>query len=237
MVTKTKVRPQKYFGKHKEPLVKMPNLVESQLASFKEFVEGGAERVFKEFSPINDHAGKKFELKLSKFTFGDVRWDEHYAKRSMRTYEAPLSMVVKLKNKTTGEEKEQEIFLADFPWMTAHGTFIINGVERIVVPQLARSYGVFFEAVPMKGKTYFAAKIIPARGVWIEIESDADGGIYVKIDRKRRFPVTSLLRVLGLKTEAEIKAYFSAKGGSALGGQSNAALDVITTTLTHDTAH
>ena len=114
------VRPQKYFGKHREPLVKMPNLVESQLASFQQFVNGSAERVFKEFSPINDHAGKKFELKLTKFTFGDVRWDEHYAKRSMRTYEAPLSMVVKLKNKTTGEEKEQEIFLADFPWMTAH---------------------------------------------------------------------------------------------------------------------
>ena len=221
------VRPQKYFGKHREPLVKMPNLVESQLASFRQFVEGGAERVFKEFSPINDHAGKKFELKLTKFTFGDVRWDEHYAKRSMRTYEAPLSMVVKLKNKTTGEEKEQEIFLADFPWMTAHGTFIINGVERIVVPQLARSYGVFFEAVPMKGRNYFAAKIIPARGVWIEIESDPDGAMYVKIDRKRRFPVTALLRILGLSTDAEIEGHF---------GASSAAQATIATTLTHDVA-
>src|SRR3990167_2429894 len=209
MSTKTKGRPQKYFGKHREPLVKMPNLVESQLASFREFVDGGAERVFKEFSPMSDHAGKKFELKLVKFSFGDVRWDEHYAKKSMRTFEAPLSMVVKLKNKTTGEEKEQEIFLADFPWMTPHGTFIINGVERIVVPQLARSYGVFFEAVPMKGRTYFAAKIIPARGVWIEIESDPDGAMYVKVDRKRRFPVTALLRVLGLKTDKEIEAHFA----------------------------
>src|SRR3989344_5395828 len=139
-----KVRPQKYFGRHREPLVKLPSLVESQIASFTEFVEKNAERVFKEFSPINDHSGKKFELKLVKFSFSDLRWDEYYAKRMMRTYEAPLSMVVRLKNKTTGEEKEQEIFLADFPWMTNHGTFIINGVERIVVPQLARSYGVFF---------------------------------------------------------------------------------------------
>src|SRR3989344_3977428 len=196
--TKHAVRPQKYFGKFREPLVKLPSLVESQIASFREFVEGGAERVFKEFSPISDHSGRKFEMKLVKFTFGELRWDEHHAKKSMRTFEAPLSMIVKLKNKTTGTEKEQEIFLADFPWMTAHGTFIINGVERIVVPQLARSYGVFFESVPYKGKSYFAAKIIPARGVWIEIESDADGGLYVKIDRKRRFPVTSLLRVLGL---------------------------------------
>lgn len=216
------------FGKFREPLVKMPNLVESQLASFREFVEGGAERVFKEFSPINDHAGKKFTLQLTKFSFGDVRWDEHYAKRGMRTYEAPLSMVVKLKNKTTGEEKEQEIFLADFPWMTAHGTFIINGVERIVVPQLARSYGVFFESVPIKGRNYFAAKIIPARGVWIEIESDPDGAMYVKIDRKRRFPVTSLLRVLGLKTDAELKSCFQ---------NSPATFETVQTTLTHDTAH
>jgi len=208
MAKVAKTRPQKFFGKHREPLVKLPSLVESQIKSFRDFVEGGAERVFKEFSPISDHSGKKFELKLVKFTFGDLRWDEQYAKRAMKTFEAPLSMIVKLKNKTTGDEKEQEIFLADFPWMTAHGTFIINGVERIVVPQLARSYGVFFESVPYKGKNYFAAKIIPARGVWIEIESDPDGALYVKIDRKRRFPVTSLLRVLGLVDEKALLGRF-----------------------------
>lgn len=228
-------RPQKYFGRFREPLVKFPSLVESQIDSFRQFIEGGALRVFKEFSPISDHAKKKFELKLVKFEFGPLRWDEHYAKRTMRTYEAPLSMVVHLKNKTTGAEKEQEIFLADFPWMTPHGSFIINGVERIVVPQLARSYGAFFESVPYKGKGYFAAKIIPARGVWIEIESDPDGGIYVKIDRKRRFPVTSLLRVLGAVTEKEILAKFSAKGGPASGGD-NPALSAIQATLEHDHA-
>ncbi len=222
-----KPRPQKYFGKFREPLVKLPSLVESQIKSFTDFVEGGAERVFKEFSPISDHSGKKFELTLKKFTFGDLRWDEQYAKRAMKTYEAPLSMVVELKNKTTGDKKEQEIFLADFPWMTAHGTFIINGVERIVVPQLARSYGVFFESVPYKGKNYFAAKIIPARGVWIEIESDPDGGMYVKIDRKRRFPVTSLLRVLGLVEDKQMLSTFE---GSV------AARDAIAASLGHDHA-
>ncbi len=226
--TKQAVRPQKYFGKFREPLVKLPSLVESQIDSFRQFVEGGAERVFKEFSPISDHSGKKFELELVKFSFGELRWDEQYAKRFMKTYESPLSMVVRLKNKTTGEKKEQEIFLADFPWMTAHGTFVINGVERIVVPQLARSYGVFFEAVPYKGKNYFAAKIIPARGVWIEIESDADGAMYVKVDRKRRFPVTSLLRVLGLTTEKEILSKF----------EKNApAKEAIAATLALDHAH
>ena len=226
-MAKTKARPQKYFARYQKPLVELPNLVESQLESFRQFVEGGAERVFKEFSPISDHAGKKFELKLTKFSFGPVRWDEHYAKRMNRTFEAPLSMVAKLKNKTTGEEKEQEIFLADFPWMTDHGTFIINGVERIVVPQLARSYGVFFETIPYKGVNYFAAKIIPSRGVWIEIESDADGAMYVKVDRKRRFPVSSLLRVLGLATDKEMLAAFEG---------SPAAKEAITKTIALDPA-
>ena len=226
-MAKAKSRPQKYFGRARDPLVKLPSLVEAQIGSFKDFVEGGAERVFKEFSPISDHSGKKFELELLKFTFGDLRWDEHYAKQMMKTYEAPLSMVVRLKNKTTGDKKDQEIFLSDFPWMTSHGTFIINGVERIVVPQLARSYGVFFEGIPYKGKNYYAAKIIPARGVWIEIESDADGAMYVKVDRKRRFPVTSLLRILGLGTDKDVAARFSG----------TAAEKDVSTTLVHDHAH
>ena len=227
-MAKTRARPQKYFGRFREPLIKLPSLVDSQLRSFHEFVEGGAERVFREFFPIGDHSNKKFELKLVKFTFGELRWDEHYAKRAMRTYETPLSAVMRLKNKTTGTEKEQEIFITDFPWMTAHGSFIINGVERIIVPQLARSYGVFFESVPYKGKNYFAAKIIPSRGVWIEVESDPDGGIYVKIDRKRRFPVTALLRVLGLGTEKEIRKRFE---------KSRAASETISATLSHDHAN
>lgn len=219
-------RPQKYFGRFREPLVGLPSLVESQLQSFRDFVEGGAQRVFEEFSSISDHSGKKFDLKLIKFEFGALRYDEQYAKEFNKTYEVPLSMVAHLKNKTTGEEKEQEIFLADFPWMTAHGTFIINGVERIVVPQLARSYGVFFESIPMKGKNYFAAKIIPSRGVWIEVESDPDKAIYVKIDRKRRFPVTSLLRALGLTTDKDIAARFAGTAAEA----------AITATLAQDSA-
>jgi len=226
MARTKKALPQKFFGKHRLPLVELPNLVESQLDSFELLVREGAAKVFKEFSPISDHAGKKFTLELSNFTFGAVRWDEQYAKGHMKTYEAPLSVVAKLTNKTTGSEKEQEIFVADFPWMTKHGTFIINGVERIVVPQLARSYGVFFEGIPYKGKNYFAAKVIPSRGVWIEIESDADGAIYVKIDRKRRFPVTSLLRVLGAGTDAAISALF----------KEDAARTVIETTLAVDSA-
>ncbi|PIR86379.1 DNA-directed RNA polymerase subunit beta, partial [Candidatus Kaiserbacteria bacterium CG10_big_fil_rev_8_21_14_0_10_43_70] len=167
--------PQKFFSRFQKPLVSLPNLVETQLNSFRWLIEEGTKEIFDEFSPIEDHSGKKFELTLSKFKFEEPKWDEHYAKEKMLSYEAPLSIVVKLKNKTTGETKEQEIFLADFPWMTDHGTFIINGVERVVVPQLARSYGVFFDWNAYKGINYFLAKIIPARGVWIEIESEADG--------------------------------------------------------------
>jgi DNA-directed RNA polymerase subunit beta len=219
--------PQKFFNRYRKPLVDLPNLVESQLESFKRLVEEEAAHVFEEFSPITDHSGKKFELSLSKFEFGSPKWDEHFAKRTMKSYEAPLSMVARLKNKITGDVKEQEIFLTDFPWMTDHGTFIINGVERVCVPQLARSYGVFFATEPYKGINYFLAKIIPARGVWIEIESDPDKALYVKIDKKRRFPITQLLRVMGMHDAKDmVNAFKKMPGGE----------DMIKASLEHDTA-
>src|SRR6201999_587048 len=121
--------------------------------------------------------------------------DVDSARENMRTYEAPLKATVTLLNKTFGSEKTQEIFVADVPIMTPHGSFIVSGVERAIVPQLARSFGAFFIAEEVKGKNLFGAKIIPSRGVWIEIDSEADGSIYVKIDRKRKFPITNLLTV------------------------------------------
>ncbi|MEK7104642.1 MAG: DNA-directed RNA polymerase subunit beta, partial [Patescibacteria group bacterium] len=134
-----------------------------------------------------------------------------------------------------GTEKEQEIFMSEFPLMTAHGTFIINGVERVIVPQLARSFGVFFTESESKGKRYFGAKIIPARGVWIEIESESDGAIYIRIDKKRKFPATALLRAMGYGTnEAMLKA-FSAKGGPASGWE-NFCKEAIEACLTKDVA-
>jgi DNA-directed RNA polymerase subunit beta len=201
-------REQKYFGRFKAPLTSMPNLVEAQLDSFKLLIETGLEEVFKEFSSIKDYSEKKFELDFTGFKLGQAQHDEFYAKDNKLSYEAPLKVTVKLKNKTLGTTKEQEIFMADFPIMTPHGTFIIAGIERVIVPQLARSFGVFFTAGEIKGKTYFGGKIIPSRGAWIEIESEADGSLYVRIDRKRKFPVTSLLRILGAHTDAEIQALF-----------------------------
>ncbi|MCD5384369.1 MAG: DNA-directed RNA polymerase subunit beta, partial [Candidatus Pacebacteria bacterium] len=202
-------REQKYFGHYQEPLTEMPNLVEEQLHSFEWLIKGGAHEVFKEFSPIDDYSGKKFSLELSKFTFGKPKYDEQYAKKRKVSYEVPLKVTAKLINKTTGEDKSQEIFLTDFPLMTNHGTFIINGVERVVIPQLARSYGVFFLTQVLKGREYFGAKIIPARGAWLEIESEPDGAIYIKIDRKRKFPVTTLLRAFGASKNNDIIKLFA----------------------------
>jgi len=202
-------RTKKYFSRYKKPLVELPNLVEVQIDSYKWLVEEGLKEVFKEFSPVKDYSEKKFELEFTKLEISEPKYDEHYAKEFKLTYEAPLRVFVKLENKTLDSSKEQEIFMADFPLMTSHGTFIINGVERVFVPQLARSFGIFFTAQDVKGKRYFGAKIIPARGVWVEIESDPDGAIYVRIDKKRKFPATSLLRVFGLETDDQIKKAFS----------------------------
>ena len=186
----------------------MPNLVVSQIESFKWLIEKGLDEVFAEFASIGDYSGKKFELVFKSVKLEKPKSDEYYAKNNKLSYEAPLKAIVELKNKIRGGGKEQEIFLADFPVMTSHGTFIISGVERVIVPQLARSFGIFFTSEEIKGKRYFGGKIIPARGVWIEIETEADDTIYVRIDRKRKFVVTSLLRVLGAGTDDAIRQLF-----------------------------
>ncbi|MCF7843907.1 DNA-directed RNA polymerase subunit beta [Candidatus Gracilibacteria bacterium] len=203
------VRPQKTFAKYREPLTKLPNLVENQIISYKDLTEKGIVDIFREFSPLRDYSEKKFDLEFISFELSAPKVDEVYAKENKLTYDAPLRARVKLTNKILNTVKEQEIFMADFPLMTVHGTFIINGVERVVVPQLARSFGVFFDSEESKGKKYFGAKIIPARGVWIELGTEADGGIYVRIDKKRKFSAIALLRVLGLTTDEQIKSAFA----------------------------
>ena len=211
---KETARPKKYFSRYKKPLIEFPNLIESQTKSFKWLVEDGIKEVFKEFSPILDYSGKKFQLEFTSFSLGEPKYDENYAKVNKLTYQGLLKARVKLTNKGIGTVKEQEIFMSELPVMTEHGTFIINGVERVIVPQLARSFGFFFTESESKGKKYFGAKIIPARGVWIEIESESDGAIYVRIDKKRKFPVTALLRVMGYNTNEEILEVF--KGNAEL---------------------
>ncbi len=210
-------REKKYFARYKEPLAELPNFVETQTQSFKWLLEHGLKELFKEFSPISDYSGKKFDLEFTSFELSDPAYDEYHAKANMLTLEAPLRAKVKLKNKTLNSSKEQEIFMADFPMMTPHGTFIINGVERVIVPQLARSFGVFFSSSENRGRHYFGAKIIPARGAWIEFESEPDGALYVRIDRKRKFLASLLLRILGAATDKVILDHFAeGEGGYAM---------------------
>ncbi len=208
---KTNAFPKKYFGRYKKPLVPFPNLIEAQVKSFKWLVETGIAEVFKEFSPILDYSGKKFQLEFTSFSLSESKTDENESKRNKLPYQGLLKARVKLTNKILGTVKEQEIFMSEFPLMTPHGTFIINGVERVIVPQLARSFGVFFTESESKGNRYFGAKIIPARGVWIEIESESDGAIYIRIDKKRKFPMTSLLRALGYENDEAILKAFQGK--------------------------
>jgi len=201
-------RPKKFFGRYKKPLVEFPNLIDAQVKSFKWLVETGIGEVFKEFSPISDYSLKKFQLEFTSLSLGESKTNENDSKINKLSYQGQLKARVKLTNKILGTVKEQEIFMSEVPLMTPHGTFIINGVERVIVPQLARSFGVFFTESETKGTRYFGAKIIPARGVWIEIASEADGGIYIRIDKKRKFPATALLRAMGYETdEAILKAF------------------------------
>ncbi len=204
-------RPKKYFERFRKPLTQMPNLVVSQVESFKWLIEKGLKEVFDEFSSIKDFSEKKFTLDFVSFELAEAKINEYEAKEKKLSYEAPLKVKVRLKNHIMGTEKEQEIFMADLPLMTNHGTFVISGIERVIVPQLARSTGVSFTVQELKGKRTFGAKIIPGRGAWIEIETDLDGAMYVRIDRKRKFPVTTLLRILGPATNDKIHALFAGK--------------------------
>jgi len=216
----------KYFLKHKQTIIETPNLVENQILSYKRLIEQDIKKILDEFSSIQDYSTKKFLLKFIGFELSKPKYDEHYAKENKISYEAPLRVTVQLENKTLGTTKEQEIFMADFPLMTDHGTFVVNGVERVIVSQLTRSSGMFFTANETKGKQYFGVKIIPARGVWAEIESASDNAMYVRIDRKRKFPITSLLRVFGLKKDADILERF----------KDSPALSYIKTSLEKDSA-
>src|SRR3989344_1814243 len=144
------MREQKYFSRFRPARAPMPSLVQAQLDSYQWLLAQGARETFKEFTPIKDYSGKKFDLEFVKVELGEPKYDEHYAKEQKLTLDIPVRAIIRLKNKARNEEKEQEIFLADLPLMTDHGTFIINGVERVIVPQLARSYGVFFTAEEVK---------------------------------------------------------------------------------------
>ena len=184
----------------------IPDLIAHQKDSWEDFVKNGLREIFTELNPIDDYTGQKLSLRFKDYYFKEPKESERDAKYNLATYEAPLHVLVELENKQTGVKKEQDIYFGDYPWMTDRATFIINGTERVIVSQLIRSAGVFFTADQVGLKNYYGAKVIPGRGAWLEFETAANGSINVKIDRRRKVPVTTFLRALGLsKTEIEKK--------------------------------
>ena len=190
-----------YFTKQDHAL-ELPNLVDHQNKSFDWFVEEGLGELLAEISPIDDYTGAKLSLSFKDYHFEKPKLTEQEARENNVSFEAPLKANVVLTNKVTGEIKDQEIYLGDYPWMTSRGTFVINGAERVVVSQLIRSAGVFFTR-EQHGATYlYGAKVIPGRGAWLEFETAANSTIYVKIDRKRKLAVSTLFRALGMSETA-----------------------------------
>lgn len=192
------------FSKIKE-IADVPNLIELQVDSYKWFIEEGLKEVFEDISPIEDYTGNLI-LEFVDYSLDDKpKYDIEECKDRDATYCAPLKVKVRLINKETGEIKEQEVFMGDFPLMTEKGTFVINGAERVIVSQLVRSPGVYYALERDKtGKKLISSTVIPNRGAWLEYETDSNDVISVRVDRTRKQPVTVLLRALGIGTDAEI---------------------------------
>src|SRR6202171_911445 len=190
------------------------NLIQTQLDSFRWFCTEGLRELFDEINPITDYTGKNYELRFLDYEFGPPKFDEEECRQRDMTFSAPLRINTRLTIRTgenAGEIKEAEVFMGDFAIMTEEGTFIVNGTERVVVSQLVRSPGIYFTDAEdrVTGRTLFAAKLIPNRGAWLEIETSNKDILTVKIDRKRKIPVTSLVRALGYETNEEILNLFA----------------------------
>src|SRR5690554_2230851 len=191
------------YGKITE-ILDMPNLIEIQRTSYEWFLNEGIVEMFKDISPIQDFTGN-LVLEFIDYSFGEPKYEVEECKERDATYAAPLRVRVRLISKGTGEVKEQEVFMGDFPLMTEQGTFIINGAERVVVSQLVRSPGAYFGfGVDTSGKPLHTASINPNRGAWLEFEMDANDVISVRVDRTRKIPATVLIRALGIPTNAKI---------------------------------
>ncbi len=203
----TKIVNNRYYFNKEALDFPYPDLLEVQTDSYRWFLEEGIRELFDEVSPITDVSEKKIELYFKEYELERPRYSVNEVKLKNLNYEASLKVHVQMVNKETGEIKEQDVFLGGIPLMTERGTFIINGIERVVVNQIVRSQGVFFTdnaAVPGR----FTAKIIPKRGAWLEVEVDKKGVVSVKIDRKRKIPVTTLLRAFGFTTDEQILDLF-----------------------------
>jgi DNA-directed RNA polymerase subunit beta len=200
------------YGRHRQrrsfarisEVLELPNLIEIQTSSYQWFLDEGLREMFQDISPIEDFTGN-LSLEFIDYSLGEPKYSVEEAKERDVTYSAPLRVKVRLVNKETGEVKDQEVFMGDFPLMTETGTFIINGAERVIVSQLVRSPSVYYSGkIDKNGKKGFSATVIPNRGAWLEYETDAKDVVYVRIDRTRKLPVTVLLRALGFGSDQEI---------------------------------
>jgi DNA-directed RNA polymerase subunit beta len=202
MAKSTGALTQRTYYTQSDDILDQPNLVDHQNKSFQWFIDEGLGELLAEISPIDDYTGQKLSIQFKDYHFENPKMSEGEARENNVSFEAPLKATIELTNKVTGEIKEQEIYLGDYPWMTTRGTFVINGAERVVVSQLIRSSGVFFTSDPHGSNNLYGAKVIPVRGAWLEFETAAAGALYVKIDRKRKIAVTTLLRALGMTDNA-----------------------------------
>lgn len=201
--------PTKIFSNHRGALTNQPKLFEIQSNSYEWFLKDGLKELFAEVFPITDFSGEEISLDFVDFYWDEPKYDEETARYKDLTYEAALRTKLLFTNKKTGKSKEQEVYFGDFPVMTERGTFIINGIERVVISQLVRSSGVYFTANMGRGKKLFGAKVIPNRGAWLEFETESDGFIGVKIDRRRKAAITDILRIFGMKDNEEILKTFA----------------------------
>ncbi|MBS4197851.1 DNA-directed RNA polymerase subunit beta [Lederbergia citri] len=200
------------YGRHRKrrsfarisEVLELPNLIEIQSSSYQWFLDEGLREMFQDISPIEDFAGN-LSLEFIDYSLGEPKYSVEESKERDATYSAPLRVKLRLVNKETGEVKDQDVFMGDFPLMTEMGTFIINGAERVIVSQLVRSPSVYYNGkLDKNGKKGFTATVIPNRGAWLEYETDAKDVVYVRIDRTRKLPVTVLLRALGFGSDQEI---------------------------------
>ena len=198
----------KSFARHQE-ILDMPNLLEVQKNSYKWFLETGLREVFKDVACITDYAGN-LELSFIDYTMDEKpKYDVDECKARDTTYAAPIKVRVRLRNKETEEIKEQELFMGDFPLMTKSGTFVINGAERVIVSQIVRSPGIYYARTADKADNVtYGTTVIPYRGAWLEYETDLSDVFYVRIDKNRKLPITSFIRAVGPRTDAEILELF-----------------------------
>ena len=203
-----KTKERKFFTELRDA-VEAPDLIEIQKSSYNWLFEEGLRELFDELSPITDFTGRDLEIYFEDYYIDEPKFDQVTCIKKNITFEAPLRVNVRLANKRTNKTEKQEIYLGDMPLMTDRGTFIVNGIERVVVTQLIRSAGAFFTAELSRGRRFYGAKIIPNRGAWIEIETDQNNVLWIKVDRKRKVAATSLLRAFGYSTDEQIKELFT----------------------------